>query len=114
MGKGKSGAAAAGASGGGGQENAAAPSGAPAEGTGVDAAAPDGGVQPLEGGQGGGQRSGTATLVTIDVLNTLLSVQLAQQSALLVNMINARLVTIKTEITNENKESFESIQKQLT
>jgi hypothetical protein len=29
-------------------------------------------------------------------------------------MINARLVTIKTEITNENKESFESIQKQLT
>jgi hypothetical protein len=63
-------------------------------------------VQPLEGGQGGGQGSCTAALVTIDVLNTVLSVQLAQQSALLVN---ARFETINYEIKSENKESFESI-----
>ena len=68
MGKGKAGAAAAGASSGGGPENAAAPGGgAPAEGVGTGAAAPEGGAQSSEGGCGDDQVSGTAAKFKVNL-----------------------------------------------
>ena len=74
-------AAATGASAGGGQEIAAAPGGAPAEGIGTGAAAPDGGVQPLGDGQGVGQGSGTVALSTL-VLDAQFALQSARLNAL--------------------------------